>query len=625
MIMTDTDEEDDISITSTLVDPNERFLVEDILAEREEDDTIQYLTKWADYDIDSCTWEPESSFQDDDDDGETPAKIAEWRATKLRIASGDEQPFDIEAIQIAIEQREAAKLDRDERRQRKKERIRKRRQRKNDQAAVRTSPIAKRQIVRPLQRSGQSLPGRLKEPHSVLSTPARKKRKLDKDTHPSTEGKYGSSRPSNIAGPSRLPAAMQSRIDAARRQVAAHGNRAIKMVTAPLAARKRGSTTTGVQEPRASRFMNLAIQNSHHKWANRERAPKLEDLVFVDPRTGQTEISAQASRQAPFPPSSAQNIHHPINTSVPACKELSPPTPSIRSPDARPGVPARMQGAATDATMAPPSAPKRRNRGDVHNETGTQPTTTQRTDRRWIAENVMCRSWWNGSSCRYGMGCRYAHRPADYISGKQNRVCSFWRYKGTCKYSASDCGFHHDLELHPDQEFEPTAAEAVADVADTEDVVMGDDASIDLLFEPAHEKGTLIVRGLDFPVNVLFDDFNHNFIVDDAHERQVVPFHMISSCLAVDFMQHIWQGPDSVAHAGSIFEIDNEIDLDYRQIVSNLLGDAKGLLGMIGDKDVLIYPGSSGAMWDGIPIKQSSEGNLRFCIFLDLILPSNHI
>ena len=116
------EDQDDMSITSTAPSAaQDEYLVEEILAERTHNGSIQYLVKWDGYPEERCTWEPRTSFQvDDEPDG--PA-LLDWRTRKMRLDRGLEKPYDVEALQIKVEAVQNAKLKRKDRRWAKRKRL----------------------------------------------------------------------------------------------------------------------------------------------------------------------------------------------------------------------------------------------------------------------------------------------------------------------------------------------------------------------------------------------------------------------------------------------------------------------------------------------------------------------
>ncbi|KAK7747022.1 hypothetical protein SLS62_009279 [Diatrype stigma] len=111
-------DEDDVSITSTIDEPEGDFDVEELLHERvnpNNPDEIQYLIKWEGYPYDQCTWEPRQHLGDGVFEG--------WEETKAEIRAGKRQAFDMRIYQEAIEKASQAKTQRHMRRNAKRKRL----------------------------------------------------------------------------------------------------------------------------------------------------------------------------------------------------------------------------------------------------------------------------------------------------------------------------------------------------------------------------------------------------------------------------------------------------------------------------------------------------------------------
>ncbi|AEO61576.1 hypothetical protein MYCTH_109232 [Thermothelomyces thermophilus ATCC 42464] len=112
------DSDDSISVTSTvsLHDPDQEYVVEAILAERQHTNgTMYYLIKWEDYPLHESTWEPESNLG--------PELKALWEEEKAKHATGELEPFDIRIFEEAQKQARKEKLERHHRRNRKRKRL----------------------------------------------------------------------------------------------------------------------------------------------------------------------------------------------------------------------------------------------------------------------------------------------------------------------------------------------------------------------------------------------------------------------------------------------------------------------------------------------------------------------
>lgn len=83
--------DDSISLTSTVSSAEaERYEVECILAERDSNGFMEYLTAWKNYPEHRHSWEPRECFFEDE-------VFSEWTRTQMRIDRGLAKPFDIKA------------------------------------------------------------------------------------------------------------------------------------------------------------------------------------------------------------------------------------------------------------------------------------------------------------------------------------------------------------------------------------------------------------------------------------------------------------------------------------------------------------------------------------------------
>lgn len=88
--------DDDISVTSTV--PSElqdEYVVEGIIAERDNDGTMEYLARWEGYPDERCTWEIRSHF--------TETTLLDWETQKMRVARGYAKPYNVEALLDRVE------------------------------------------------------------------------------------------------------------------------------------------------------------------------------------------------------------------------------------------------------------------------------------------------------------------------------------------------------------------------------------------------------------------------------------------------------------------------------------------------------------------------------------------
>ena len=88
---------DSISLNSTAPSqPRDEYPIEGILAERVIDGITEYLVKWEGYPDERCTWEPGSSFQDEQ-------TFHDWQDRKMRISRGLDLPYDVEVLETRVE------------------------------------------------------------------------------------------------------------------------------------------------------------------------------------------------------------------------------------------------------------------------------------------------------------------------------------------------------------------------------------------------------------------------------------------------------------------------------------------------------------------------------------------
>lgn len=91
-------DDDSISITSTVAsEQRDGYPVDAIIAEGDVDGDTKYLVRWEGYPDERCTWEPESSFQDED-------TLLDWKTQKMRVSRGLVTPCDVEALLSRVEE-----------------------------------------------------------------------------------------------------------------------------------------------------------------------------------------------------------------------------------------------------------------------------------------------------------------------------------------------------------------------------------------------------------------------------------------------------------------------------------------------------------------------------------------
>ncbi|TDZ34733.1 hypothetical protein C8035_v002648 [Colletotrichum spinosum] len=84
-----TKDDDEISLTSTVMsehDPEERYEVEDVLCEIEDDGEARFLIQWKNYPLTRATFEPEENMSEE--------LLATWRETQKKQALGEKEIFD---------------------------------------------------------------------------------------------------------------------------------------------------------------------------------------------------------------------------------------------------------------------------------------------------------------------------------------------------------------------------------------------------------------------------------------------------------------------------------------------------------------------------------------------------
>ena len=116
-------EDDSVSLTSTVVSDGDGvdYNVDSILAERENNGVIEYLTRWEGYLEEQSTWQEKKDFHPTEGGGDRVFK--EWQEKKMRISRGYEEPFDIDDWKSRRENLAQETYARRERRKTKKARL----------------------------------------------------------------------------------------------------------------------------------------------------------------------------------------------------------------------------------------------------------------------------------------------------------------------------------------------------------------------------------------------------------------------------------------------------------------------------------------------------------------------
>lgn len=111
-------DEDSISLTSTISsvkEKNNEYVIDEIIAERDNDGTMEYLARWEGYPDERCTWEIKAHFTD--------VTLLEWETQKMRVARGYAEPYDVEALLDRVEAWISATRQRKSRRRAKRLRL----------------------------------------------------------------------------------------------------------------------------------------------------------------------------------------------------------------------------------------------------------------------------------------------------------------------------------------------------------------------------------------------------------------------------------------------------------------------------------------------------------------------
>ena len=109
-------DDDSISLTSTVASvQKEEYLIEGIIAERDNNGIMEYLARWEGYPDERCTWEVREHFTD--------ITLLEWETQKMRVARGYAQPYNVEALLDRVEEWISATKQRKSRRRAKRLRL----------------------------------------------------------------------------------------------------------------------------------------------------------------------------------------------------------------------------------------------------------------------------------------------------------------------------------------------------------------------------------------------------------------------------------------------------------------------------------------------------------------------
>jgi hypothetical protein len=177
--------------------------------------------------------------------------------------------------------------------------------------------------------------------------------------------------------------------------------------------RVSGETPKDSKDPK---FTRLSIQNRYQKYSKNEPAPNFDDLVIVDPKTG----NVQPPKSVPMK-TGLEDIHS-------AYGRRSPPRARQRTP-------------------SPPSSPRTRpNDAEQPATANTAPPVNSSNDLygpgRSSKTLVTC-NYWREGRCRFASDtCRYVHAELPYPLGKKQVTCHYWA-KGYCNKRDEDCEFLH--------------------------------------------------------------------------------------------------------------------------------------------------------------------------------------
>ena len=166
------------------------------------------------------------------------------------------------------------------------------------------------------------------------------------------------------------------------------------------------------------KFTSLSIQNRYQKYSKNEPAPNFDDLVIVDPKTG----NVQPPKSVPMK-TAPEDIHS-------AYGRRSPPRVRQRTP-------------------SPPSPPRTRpNDAEQPATANTAPPVHISKDLygpgRSSKTLVTC-NYWKQGRCRFSSDtCRYVHAELPYPLGKKQVTCHYWA-KGYCNKREEDCEFLHHV------------------------------------------------------------------------------------------------------------------------------------------------------------------------------------
>ena len=218
----------------------------------------------------------------------------------------------------------------------------------------------------------------------------------------------------------------------------------------------------------AKGFTHLAVQNTVKKYSAMERAPDVNALTTIDPKTGRpiaSTAAVQVVKAAPTPSSTMTDIMKNMERELEPVR--LPPKTTVEVPKAAPTKIAtgEIHGAYhrrtpprdDDARPVSPDSPRVRRTVSFAADTRQEdilPVLETRPSSHKIRET--CRYWRDGD-CKYtAASCRWYHTnelprlapdeiPYFYNPGvgKKALTCFYWRTRGRCKKPDDECEYAH--------------------------------------------------------------------------------------------------------------------------------------------------------------------------------------
>ncbi|KAF7194335.1 Chromo domain-containing protein 1 [Pseudocercospora fuligena] len=556
----DESDTDSINTTSTVLsEEQDVYEVENVLAEERsiDDGVMRYLIKWAGYPLSQSTWEPIDNIQ-----GEEIMK--QWSQHKQLVREGKVKPFNVDDFDAAVEEDLAIKDEKNRRRKAKKRKrgipVSSDEEDEEDVGVSRQSTPPQQ---RPTKRLKASSPARRKGVAQKLAKSRAKRQSSVSSSEESSneaESSGGDSLAEELASrsessrvkrrsPTKSSASTTTAVSIPARPVkrpalvanptpAPQATRPIskpaeKTKTIPTTARKSAPSTVAPHQSlgtakrtsnknimsnwdadakqrkrRAagdgapSGFRNLKHQNNSLNFRGAERAPDIQSLVVLDPKTGRpvapklatAEATSRPAPQAkaitPVDPSGNIQAAYGRRTPPPAARQrtVTPPSPdpvsSIAPPNDAAGrrasaaaVPSgaiaassrpqlqtsRSASSVHTSNLAGPPIPLATSTSsgmhDAYSRRAPAPMSQQRPpspppdprssrpgDDKWQIET--CKYWLAGNCLFDERSCKFAHW---HIAEKQlnfrhvpnkQKTCYFWK-RGGCRKSEEQCNYAH--------------------------------------------------------------------------------------------------------------------------------------------------------------------------------------